>query len=152
MSSPQKVVPSLALSKQRRERREADKKRQAAAERHKLELEIVQCPEEAEYRIKDANVARWIGEEFCRHFPGRGWNVEADIRNGIAKIYNQHVTAKAGWIWKLKDIRLASFSEDVRRIGGEMLERSNLSRGKFNEQEVIDLQQLRTVTAKVDLS
>lgn len=146
------IIPSYALSRERRLRREAARKTQVQTEKHQLQLEIVSDPEDAEYRIKDRYWAERIGGELVKRYPGRGWVVEVDIRNGIAKIYNAHVSGKFGWILKLKDIRESSFSADMRKIGGEMLERANLSRGEFIASEVIDLQRNIAGHARFDIS
>ncbi len=149
------ATPSYVLSKSRRlarERLAQVKVEQGRRDKAKLVLEIATDPVDAEYRVKDQSVARLIGAELVRRYPGRGWMVEADVRNGIAKIYNGHVSGQFGWILKLKDMREASFSADIAKIGGEMLERSGLSCGKFSESEVINLQRTLTGQARVDLS
>ncbi len=132
------VVPSFALSRERRINREALAAKRSSGERQALNLEIATDIEDLKYRPLDAQLAMTIGNEFVRQYPGRGWQVEADIRNGIVKVYNTHISGKFGWIWKTADINLGRIAFDVRKIGGEMLERSKMSRGKFNDEQVAE--------------
>jgi hypothetical protein len=146
------LMPSYALSRNRRIKREKDARKKIKAEKLSMDLEIVNDPVDAEYRVKDRRIAEWLGHEFVRQYPGRGWQVEVDSRNGLAKIFNMHVTPQYGWMLKLSDVHLGSIAADVARIGGEMLERSKLSRSNFNEVEILDLQRNISGQARVDLS
>ena len=134
-----------------------DAKRIQTAEIHQakqkaIELEIVQDPEEAVYRIKDFEIAKTIGAELCGIYPGHGWIVEADARNGIAKICNRHMGVNAGYMYKLNDIEFSTFKRDMMRIGGDILERYKLSRGRMVESEVLGVIRDLRGNAKVDLS
>lgn len=146
------MLASYALSVKRRVTREKEAARRASLERFAAELEVATDPEDAIYRHKDLAVAKLIGSELVRQYPGHGWQVVSDIRNGIAKLYNMHISGQIGWMLKLKDLREVTFSRDIQRIGGEMLERSGLSRGRFNELEVLERQRDSIGRSKVDLS
>ena len=122
------------------------------AKQKAIELEIVQDPEEAIYRIKDFEIAKTIGAELCGIYPGHGWIVEADARNGIAKICNRHMGVNAGYMYKLNDIEFSTFKRDMMRIGGDILERYKLSRGRMVEAEVLGVIRDLRGNAKVDLS
>ena len=122
------------------------------AKQKAIELEIVQDPEEAVYRIKDFEIAKTIGAELCGIYPGHGWIVEADARNGIAKICNRHMGVNAGYMYKLNDIEFSTFKRDMMRIGGDILERYKLSRGRMVEAEVLGVIRDLRGNAKVDLS
>tara|TARA_R110000796_G_scaffold209159_1_gene325508 strand:- start:114 stop:551 length:438 start_codon:yes stop_codon:yes gene_type:complete len=122
------------------------------AKQKAIELEIVQDPEEAIYRIKDFEIAKTIGAELCGIYPGHGWIVEADARNGIAKICNRHMGVNAGYMYKLNDIEFSTFKRDMMRIGGDILERYKLSRGRMVESEVLGVIRDLRGNAKVDLS
>jgi len=145
-------TPSYALSRKRSLRREAEHQKNVQGHRAALELEVVSDPEDALHRIKDRQLAHTLGCEFVRQYPGHGWQVEVDIRNGIANVFNMHISGRIGWRLKLGELREATFSRDVMRIGGEMLARSGLSRGKFNEEAVMMVQRDFSGHAKVDLS
>lgn len=146
------AVPSYQASRERRLRRETEQKAKVTHVRNELELEIVSDPAEAEYRIKDSVLASNIGKELVANYPGHGWQVECDIRNGVAKLFNVHMSGTIGWMLKLADLRESSYRQDIKRIGGEMLERSGLSRGPFNELEVMAKQRDTSGQARIDLS
>jgi hypothetical protein len=122
------------------------------AKQKAIELEIVQDPQEAVYRIKDFEIAKTIGAELCGIYPGHGWIVEADARNGIAKICNKHMGVNAGYVYKLNDIEFSTFKRDMMRIGGDILERYKLSRGRMIETEVLGVIRDLRGNAKVDLT
>lgn len=150
-----KIITSpfdVNISKVRRERNEATTKARNEHARQEAIMVELKDPENIKYKFKDQQVANMFGLELVRHYPGHGWNVESDIRNGIVKIFNNHVTSKAGWVFKLKEFDSASFSVVIKRIGGEMLERSGLNRGAFNEIEIMEMQTKVLLTDKVDLS
>lgn len=146
------LVPSLALSKRRREKREEATKKRKASERFANEMLVVNDPKEAEFAIIDAQIAKLIGHELCHQYPDRGWEVIANTAQGVANIYNAHVTAKYGYIWRLAEIRESSFVHDINLIGGELLDRAGLTRGKFDPDEVLELQTHINVLTKVDMS
>lgn len=150
MSDP--LVPSYALSKRRRQKREEERKKRVASERFVNEMLVVNDPKDAEFAIIDAEIAKVLGYELCRQYPDRGWEVIANSEQGVANIYNSHVTARYGYIWRLAEIRESSFVKDIMRIGGELLDRAGLTRGKFDEVEVMELQKFVNVLDKVDMS
>jgi hypothetical protein len=142
---------NFVLQKQKNDAKALQTADQFKAEQNALELEIVQDPEEAIFRVKDFEIAKTIGQELCGLYPGHGWVVEADARNGIAKICNKHMGVKAGYIYKLKDINIGTFKRDMMRVGGDILERYKLTRGKMIESEVLGVQRDHRGNAKVDL-
>lgn len=154
MSKPLKLVTnSHLLTKTKRARKDILKKEEAAYNRAKIEIATANDPAEVEFTSRDAYLAKRIGAELVLKYPGHGWNVLADTRSGIVKIYNQHITARVGYIWKMKDINPANFSRDVMRIGGEMLRRSNIKFDVMNPEEIMELQKANLYNnLKVDLS
>jgi hypothetical protein len=143
---------NFVLQKQKNDAKIIQSAEQFKAEQNALQLEIVQDPEEAIYRIKDYEIAKTIGAELCGLYPGHGWVIEADARNGVAKICNRHMGYKAGYIYKLKDIDLGTFKRDMMRVGGDILERYGLSRSKMIEMEVLGVKRDLRGNAKVDLT
>jgi hypothetical protein len=146
------MMPSYALSRERRLNREAVAAKKASSERAVIERSMAQTPEEAIAAVKDAEIAGMVGSEFVRQYPGHGWQVVSDIQNGIVKIYNAHISGRIGWIWKMDEINHGTFALDVNRIGGEMLERSGLSRTRFSEEAIMEIQRTISGEARIDLS
>jgi len=144
-------VNNYLLSRNKAAEQAQQHKQRVYKQRLAAEMEIVNDPEEAEYRIKDSILAQKIGFELCHAYPGHGWEVEVDIRNGIAKIFNVHLSGLNGYLLHLKKISLSSFKQDIVRIGGELLEAFGVSRGKFDQDEIMNLERDRTGGVKVDL-
>ena len=145
-------VNNYVLTKQKLENREAAKLAEKKAEAAKFELEYCHDPEEAVFRVKDYEVAKMIGTALAHKYPGHGWNVLADSRNGIANIYMSQMSGREGYVYKLKDISLGSFDADMMRVGGEILERFGVTRGKYNEQSIRDVIRDPRGNAIADLS
>lgn len=143
---------NFVLQKQKNDSKIIESAAKYKSEQRALQLEIVQDPEEAVYRIKDFEIAKMIGAELCGLYPGHGWVVEADARNGVAKICNRHMGHHAGYVYKLKDIEFSTFKRDMMRVGGDILERYKLSRSKMIELEVLGVARDLRGNAKVDLT
>lgn len=140
------------LTKQRRQSSEERVKAENVSERFKLELEVVQDPAEAEFRVKDAEIASYIGAALVHKYPGHGWQVEADSRNGIAKIFASYMSLREAYVYKLKNIDVHTFDREMMRIGGEILERFKLSRNKFNISDVANAVRDGRGNVKADLT
>lgn len=145
-------VSDYLKTKARNDKAQALKEAEADYERYKLELEIANDPEDAEYRIKDRQWAQKIGFEFVRHYPGHGWEVHVDIRQGIVNVFNRHMSALHGYRMKTKDIHLSSLSNYIKAIGGEILERFGLNRERFDADAVMQIQERTRGNHKADLS
>lgn len=122
----------------------------AMSERSNLEREIAMDPEDREYKDKDLILATAIGHELVHHYPGHGWQVECDIRNGVAKIFNCHMSGLQGYLLHLSKLNMPSFRADIMRVGGTLLESFGLDRGKVNENQVIDKQRDHSGSVKAD--
>ena len=71
--------------------------------------------------------------ELQKHYPGHYWMVECNIRQGMINVYNLLLSGKYGFRLQLGGIfSYSQVAADVMRAGGELLERFNLPRGKFN--------------------
>jgi len=116
-----------------------------------LEREIAMDPEEKKFREKDGILATAIGSELVKHYSGHGWEVECDIRNGIARIFNKYMSNKHGYLLHLKLLNVDTFSADIMRVGGELLETFGVSRGKFDEDEIMNLTRDNQGCVKADL-
>ena len=145
------TAKSYGLGKRAKDRKAAEKKVAGAAAREKMEFDHANSMEEVKYRQQDAYWAQRIGQQLVKQYPGHGWQVESDIGNGIAKIWNVHVSGQFGWILKLADYRESTFVRDMMRIGGEMLRRSGIKNDKMNPEEIVRLQHDSGYSIKVDL-
>lgn len=146
-----KVHVNYLLRTKGKVREKAEKARfKGLQERRQVELEMAMCPEDREYKRKDAILAFAIGNELVKHYSGHGWQVEVDIRNGVAKIFNCHMSGLHGYLLHLKKIDIANFRTDIMRVGGTLLESFGLDRGKINAIQVIDKQRDLSGSVKAD--
>ena len=118
--------------------------------KQQMEREIAMDPEEHEFRKKDAILAQVIGHELVHSYPGHGWQVECDIRNGVAKVFNCHMSGQVGYMIHLKELNISTLRMDMVRIGGTVLETFGLDRGKAIESQIIDKQRDHTGSVKAD--
>jgi len=108
--------------------------------------------EDQAFKDQDQYWAMRLGKEFVKCYPGHGWEVVVDIKNGICNIFNRHMSPKAGYRWRLQEMNAPSLTRDVMRIGGEILERFGLSREQFDADAVRIIQAETHGNAKADLS
>lgn len=88
----------------------------------------------------DMLMAKLMAEELMKHYPGHLWAVQYDGQTGIATILNLMLSGKWGYQLKIPQIYSASaFGADVKRAGGEILERFGMSRGVFRNDEYAHL-------------
>ena len=144
-------VNNYLLTKNKADNQATLKKQQAHHDRRKVELEMAMDPEEQEFRIKDSQLAQAIGAELVTHYPGHGWQVESDIRNGVAKIFNCHMSGVHGYLLHLKTLGIgAQFQTDIMRLGGTLLESFGLNRGKAIDNQIMDIQRDHAGQVKAD--
>lgn len=143
-------VNNYLLSKNKADSKASNTKKEAVFNRRRVELEIAMDPEEREYRDKDRVLAELIGHELVHTYPGHGWQVECDIRNGIAKVFNCHMSGLHGYLMHLKDLSLDTFRDDIMRVGGTLLESFGIGRGHFDQDEIMSIQRDHSGSAKAD--
>ncbi len=102
--------------------------------------------------MQDAWWATRIGERLAYCYPNHGWEVEVNTFQGIAKIFNRHMSPIQGYILKLNEIEHATIDKRVQMIGGELLERFGLSRERFEADKIRQIQRDTMGQAKMDLS
>ena len=151
-TTPKLIVKSYTLSKRTRDRKAVIKKQVGLKRRALLEFETATDVEEWKHAHQDAYWAKRIGAELVLKYPGHGWEVLVDIRNGVAKIYNLYISGQYGYLLHLKDIREATFSRDMMRVGGELLRRSGIKHDRMCPEEIAQLQYASNHKIKVDLS
>ena len=142
-------VNNYLLTKGKSDRQAEQKAAEGAAKRFERERIEAMNPEDIAFKNRDMELAQLIGHELVSYYPGHGWQVECDIRNGVAKIFNCHMSGLYGYLLHLNKLNLDTFRVDIMRVGGELLESFGLSRGKFDEAEVVGIQRDRTGAAKV---
>ncbi|RKZ98530.1 MAG: hypothetical protein DRQ42_08725 [Gammaproteobacteria bacterium] len=116
------------------------------------EIDAIQWRKDQEFRTQDAIWAARIGGELIKAYPGHGWEVVVDIKNGICNIFNRHMSPTVGYRLKLNEICLDTLTRDLVRIGGEILERFGLARDKFEADVIREIQHNTHGQAKADLS
>lgn len=149
---PNMTVKSYELTRRTRERKEVAQQREGQQQRVAIELATATDGHEWRYAKQDAYWAKRIGAELVSKYPGHGWEVLVDIRNGVAKIYNLYISGHYGYLLHLKDIREATFSRDMMRVGGELLRRSGIKHDRMCPEEIAQLQHASNHRIKVDLS
>lgn len=88
----------------------------------------------------DMLMAKEIADTLERHYKGHLWGVNVDGRTGLITIRNLLISGQMGYILKIPLIYSASeFLGKVVRAGGEILERYQLSRGRFDEAQYTGL-------------
>jgi hypothetical protein len=76
------------------------------------------------------------GRVLQQHYPGYMWAVQANEKTGMCDIRCMHVSGNLGYRLHLKKIFSAtSFEARVLKGAGEILERFNLSRSGFKEDQ-----------------
>lgn len=101
---------------------------------------IVENQQKAEAHANDYVMAKDAAEALTAAYPGWMWGVNVDGRTGMCDIRNFNLSGQRGYRLKLRDIYSASsFKEDVIKAGGEILERYNQARGKFDAQKWSEL-------------
>jgi len=85
--------------------------------------------------VEDYDEAKRIAEKLNQHYPGHLWAV--NVNQGVAFIKNLMLSGSHGFVIKLKDID--SNYRAVVKAGGEVLERFNISRGRLQEQEILNI-------------
>lgn len=97
--------------------------------------------ETATTTANDQLMAKTMADALTSHYPyPHLWAVSADSETGLCIIRNLLLSGSMGYILKIPDIFSASaFKADVIRAGGEILERYHMTRGRFDEQQYMNL-------------
>lgn len=85
--------------------------------------------------LADMTLAKEVAETLHAHYPGHMWAVT--IKDGALVIKNLLLSSLWGMVLHMKNIADAGVRKKrVIRAGGEFLERANLQRGAYREQEI----------------
>lgn len=150
------TVSSYELSRKRRTRKTELTKAIGRANNQKqtIKFDCAQNIEELTWRTKDSAIAKAIGVELTKKYPGHGWSVHSNSQQGVVNIYNRHLSGKFGYILRLAEMEIGSkvFATQIMRIGGELLRRFSVASDTLKKDEILELQQDFAGRAKVDLS
>jgi len=86
--------------------------------------------------LKEQDIAKHIAEQLHEKYPDHLWGVNVDLDGGIATIRNLRLSGNWGFVLhlnKLLPLGYKLFNKAIMRSGGEILERYQLARGRYNE-------------------
>lgn len=86
-------------------------------------------------QINEQKIAHQIGETLNEHYPGHAWCVEVQLLQGVASIRNLNLSGEWGFMLHLDKLLQDPTPKPIINAGGELLERYNISRGEFNDNE-----------------
>lgn len=90
---------------------------------------------EASAHAYDLNVAKEVADALERHYPGWMWMVSVPPKGGIAQVRSGYMDMRMGFVVRLVDSYSASqLAKEAVRAGGELLERTNMPRSRFDHQ------------------
>lgn len=76
-------------------------------------------------------LAKKIGEDLVKTYPGRQWMVDVDSRNEIIVICMPALSKREGYHLHMRRDNLAALLPRCRKAAGEILERFNMSRTRL---------------------
>lgn len=92
--------------------------------------------------VSDMTMAKEVAETLHAHYPGHLWAVT--IRDGALVIKNLYLSSLWGMVLHIANITDAAVRRKrVIRAGGEFLERANLRRGKYDGQDVKNVEGIK---------
>lgn len=78
-------------------------------------------------------IAREMADTLHTAYPGHLWAVNVDRANGVAHVRNLALSGKWGFVLRLPEMYSASeMGAQVKRAGGEILERYRMRRGAMD--------------------
>lgn len=84
----------------------------------------------------DQQICHTVAEALAKYYPGHDWLVEADRRKGLLDIRNLRLSGTMGCRFPLSGFVTASELDRLAmKLGGEILERFNVARGRFDQEE-----------------
>lgn len=87
---------------------------------------------------RDMWLAKEVAERLDAKYPGHAWAVEANHRQGIVNIRNLLISGVFGYVLKIGAFGShLDLLKEAERMGGELLERANLSRGVLRDAEIM---------------
>lgn len=81
-------------------------------------------------------MSKAVADLLLRHYPDHMWLVNSDIHGGVVNIFNPRVSTRMGYTLVVEDwLQQNVVGKRVIMAGGEILERANMRRGRFNPEE-----------------
>lgn len=98
-----------------------------------------EAEDDAEIREAKAElcVAKQLAEELYRWYPLRDWMIVVDFRAGVVVIRGTDVSTQKGYLLRLTR-GMEDLCQQMKRVGGEILERGALSRAKNVDPEDVE--------------
>jgi hypothetical protein len=88
----------------------------------------------------DVILAKRGADVLDAHYPDHTWAVNVESRHGLVKIYHLITSGNKAYVLHLDGFYSASdFDKKIKMAGGEILERYRLRRGRFDEDEWLNL-------------
>jgi len=90
---------------------------------------------------QEMDIAKDVSNVLSNEYPEHLWAVNVDIKNGICAVYNLRLSGNYGFMLHLNNLLIDRKSAValVKKSGGELLERYQVRRGKYNEEEYSQL-------------
>lgn len=93
---------------------------------------------EAQFAKLEYWVAKQIGEDLVKHYPGRQWIVDVDARNGVVVIGCPSVSLTKGYVLHVRKDSTAPLLLRARKAAGEILERYGVSRSRKIDAQALE--------------
>jgi len=81
-----------------------------------------------------ANLAKRCGEALEKRYPGWLWTINPDEVGGVIYIYSLRLSGEYGYTIKIADIQDDPQAKEAIMAGGEILERYQIRRGKYDRE------------------
>lgn len=83
-------------------------------------------------------MAKQIGTDLMKHYPGRQWHIDCDTVNGVVIISCHSVSKRKGYYINLGKHTIAELIVRARKAAGEILERYNVSRSRILDPQTLE--------------
>ena len=114
--------------------------------RHRADHKIIdyneiEIDESYEGEENVASVEMWIsdrlGKRLVKEYPGVDWRVKVDVRERVVFIQGPDVSNTHAYVLKLEKRTLDDLENQMKRVGGEILERGRIRRdGKVDQDDI----------------
>jgi len=82
-------------------------------------------------------IAKNLTQELVKHYPQRNWAVAVDAPNGVCAVMETDISKTKGYVIHLSR-PMSVLLGMMKRVGGEILERADVPRGKKFDIELFD--------------
>ena len=99
-----------------------------------IETKYILNPDDLGVHGSLANLTKRYGEALEKHYPGWWWLINPDENAGCMYIYSLRLSGEWGYILKIKEIQNDEHEKAAVMAGGEILDRYNIRRGKYDRE------------------